>query len=73
MDGAVHEGDAGREGRDGTERALARLLPPDLQALVPQDQARLRLRRRHPRPQAPDCYRPPPTARQRSGQGPQDC
>lgn len=72
MDGAVHEGDAGREGRDGTERALARLLPPDLQAFVPQVQARLRLRRGHPRPQAPHRHCPPPTAWQCAGQGPQD-
>lgn len=35
MDGAVHEGYAGREGGDGAERARAGLLPPNLQAAIP--------------------------------------
>lgn len=73
MVGAVHEGHEGREGRDGSQRSLDRLLPPNLQATVPADQARLRLRWRDTRPQAPDRDCPQKTARECPGQGPQDC
>lgn len=72
MDGAVHEGDAGREGRDDTERSFAGILSTNLQALVLEDQACLRLRRGDPSSQAPYRDRAPQTARQRAGQGPKD-
>ncbi|CAJ1964585.1 unnamed protein product [Sphenostylis stenocarpa] len=52
MDGAVYESDARREGRNGSERPFAGLLPLHLQAYVPPHQAGLCLRRWNPCPQA---------------------
>ncbi len=72
MDGAVHEGDARREGRDGTERSFARVLSPNLQASVPQDQAGLRVRRCHPCSQASYRHRSPQAPRQGCRKGPKD-
>ncbi|CAJ1973560.1 unnamed protein product [Sphenostylis stenocarpa] len=65
MDGAVYESDARREGRNGSERPFAGLLPFHLQAYVPPHQASLCLRRWNPCPQASHCRRPPPPARKR--------
>lgn len=72
MDGTIHESDARRERRDGTERTFVRVLSPNLQAIVPQNQARLRLRRRHPCSQAPHRHRPPQAPRQSRREGPKD-
>lgn len=72
MDGPVHEGDEGREGRDGEERARAGVLQADMQAALPPHEARVRLRRRHARPQAPDGDCAPQAAGERAGEGPED-
>lgn len=72
MDGAVYEGNAGREGRDGSQRAYTRLLSSNLQATVPADQARLCIRWRNPSPQAPHCDRSKKTAGERPVQASQD-
>lgn len=73
MDGAVHEGDEGREGRDGSKRSFAWLFPPNLQTIVSAHQARLRFRWRNTGSQAPDRDCSPEAAWECPGQGPQDC
>jgi len=73
MDGAVYESDARREGRSGSQRPFAGLLPSHLQASLPPHQTGLRLRRRDPCPQAPHRRCPPPPARKRPSQSPQNC
>lgn len=67
MDDTVHEGNEGREGGDGEERPHFGILPPNLQASLPSDEAGFRFRRRHAGPQAADGDCSPPPARERPG------